>query len=140
MNFKQATTQILILSVIQRGAIQTHCLQHWDFLGLIQSIICLFNKQSKGWPRNVLFVQNLCTPLHSAHFHLLHSKVSIDLKGPLVGSWGFPAAFSLQACAPYSEQGWRKDSRLELRSLFDRSLVKAVQGIALSSSSFFLSF
>ena len=29
MNFKQATIHVLILSVIQRGALQTHCLQHW---------------------------------------------------------------------------------------------------------------
>ena len=27
--FLCATTQILILSVIQRGALQSHCLQHW---------------------------------------------------------------------------------------------------------------
>ena len=32
MNFKQATTHVLILSVIQRGALQTHCLQHWDYI------------------------------------------------------------------------------------------------------------
>ena len=29
MNFKQATTHVLILSVIQRVALQNHCLQHW---------------------------------------------------------------------------------------------------------------
>ena len=31
MNFKQATTHVLILNVIQRGALQTHCLQHWGY-------------------------------------------------------------------------------------------------------------
>ena len=35
MNFKQATTQVLILSVIQRGALQTHCLQHWGIWFLL---------------------------------------------------------------------------------------------------------
>ena len=30
MNFKQSTTHILILSVIQRGALKTHCIQHWS--------------------------------------------------------------------------------------------------------------
>ena len=29
MNFKQAATHVFILSVIQRGALQTHCIQHW---------------------------------------------------------------------------------------------------------------
>ena len=29
MNFKQATTHLLILSVIQREALQIHCIQHW---------------------------------------------------------------------------------------------------------------
>ena len=35
MNFKWATTHVLILSVIQRGALQTDCIQHWGCNGKI---------------------------------------------------------------------------------------------------------
>ena len=48
MNFKQATTQMLILSVIQRGALQTHRLQHWGahYLGEEARLLSL-NSESK---------------------------------------------------------------------------------------------
>ena len=37
---KQASTHVLILSVIQRGALQTHCLQHWDKSPEFTAFIC----------------------------------------------------------------------------------------------------
>ena len=44
MNFKQATANVLFLSVIQRGALQTHCLQHCGSLYKALQVIYLGQK------------------------------------------------------------------------------------------------
>ena len=54
MNFKQATTHVLMLSVIQRGAVQTHCLQHWGQNGkLLKEIILFCTIDIMPGPQNV---------------------------------------------------------------------------------------
>ena len=91
MNFEQATTQILFLSVIQTGALQTRCLQHWALIHYIHPSFTFF-----------LSFQNL-------EFEYIKEDVgygTIDLLCDVGGTLSLLMGASLLTCCELLEVAW----------------------------------